>query len=66
MELHPTRTALARWFNRTASASEKREIERHFLTCRVCQRNITLKDLTDIAVTAKKRLVAARRGAVRN
>jgi hypothetical protein len=36
------------------AAAEKRKIERHFLFCRDCQWNITLKDLTDIATAAKK------------
>ena len=63
---HPSRTLLARWFNRTCTQSEKQEIERHFLFCRVCQRRITLKELTDVAVEAKKRLKAALRSAERN
>jgi len=63
---HPTRAALARWFNRTAIAAEERQIERHFLFCRVCQWSISLKDLTDIAVEAKKRMAAARRAAKSN
>jgi len=63
---HISRTALARWYNRTCSRSEKREIERHFLFCSVCQRQITLKQLADIAKGAKKRLMAAVHSAERN
>jgi hypothetical protein len=57
---------LARWLIRASSPSERRELERHFLFCRVCQGSITLKQLADIAAEAKKRLTAAVRSAERN
>ncbi len=63
---HISRTALARWWNRKSSPSEKRKIEWHFLFCPMCQRQITIKELADIAVVAKKRLTAAVRSAGRN
>jgi hypothetical protein len=63
---HPGRNALARWLTRRSSPSEKRHVEWHFLFCGICQRQITVQYLADIAASAKKRLQAALRSAERN
>ncbi len=63
---HISRTALARWYNRTCSRSEERRIEYHFLYCQKCQRRLTLKELVEVAAEAKKRLTMAIERASKN
>ena len=46
---HPSRDALARYLTRSISSGEREQVEWHLEYCPICEKEITVRHIVDIA-----------------